>query len=95
MKITSIKFGQKVNLGNYESFEFSAEAVIDEEDKVNDVTAKLSDYVDWHARKPLRDQKARQNRAILADEKATPEAKQEAEAWLGKYEARRTAVEAL
>lgn len=95
MRITNISVTQKVNLGNYESIEFSAEAVLADDDNVDVSTKKLADYVDWNAQKPVREGKARVYRGALADPNAAPEKKAEAEKWLQMYEARKAAIEAL
>jgi hypothetical protein len=95
MRITCIKITEKANLGNYESLEFSAEAVMDEDDNQAQVTENLTDYVNWHAHRPIRETKARAYRKILATEQSTPEQKAEAEAWLKKYDERKAKVEAL
>ena len=96
MRITNIKLTQKANLGNYESMEFTAEAVIDlDEDNVDTATRSLADYVDWNAQMPIREAKARVYRQVLADENAPEEKKAEAEKWMAKYEERKARVEAL
>jgi len=95
MKITTIRLAQKTNLGNYESLDFAAEAVIDDEDKLNVATGNLELFVDWHAKKPIRDKQANTYRAALADPATGPELKAAAEGWLKLYEARKAAVEAL
>lgn len=96
MRITGIKFTQKTNLGNYESLEFMAEAVLDEGvDNTDEATQKLADYVDWNAKKPIREAKARTYRHILLEEKATVESKSEAEIWLRLYEERKAKIESL
>lgn len=95
MRITSIEVTQKHNLGNYESFDFHAGAVIDEDENANEATSKLINFVDWHTLKSTRDAKARIFRLALADENTVPEKRTEAEKWLAVYEARRTEVEAM
>ena len=95
MRITNIRFAQKANLGNYESLEFAAEAVIDEEDDINKATKKLSDYVDWNAQKPIREAKARSYKAIQNDANAPETKKAEAAKWLQMYENRVKEMEAL
>lgn len=95
MRITNIRFTQKANPGNYESIEFGADAVISEEENPQEATKALADFVDWHARKTIRDGQARSYRMILADQGAPPERRQEAESWLAKYEARKAAIEAM
>jgi hypothetical protein len=49
MRITNIRFAQKVNLGSNESIEFEAEAVIAEDDSIDASTKQLAEYVDWNA----------------------------------------------
>jgi hypothetical protein len=93
MRITNIRLAQKTNLGNYESLDFAAEAVIDEDETVNDAILRLSGFVDWHAKKPIRDAKARTYRSYL--EAGTDEQKAEAEAWLKIYDERKAAAEAI
>lgn len=95
MKITNIKISQKTNLGNYESLDFGAEAVISEDDSINDATTKLTDFVDWHAQKPIRDAKAREYRKILGAPNATEAAKAEATRWLTMYDERQARVAGL
>jgi hypothetical protein len=96
MKVTTIKFTQKVNTGKYESMEFSAEAIIDPtEDKVSEATELLADYVDWNAKKPLREETCRTYRALLAKEDTTPAKKAEATKWLAKYDERKAKMEAM
>jgi hypothetical protein len=95
MRITNIRFAQKVNLGSDESIEFEAEAVIAEDDSIDASTKQLAEYVVWNAQKPIRDGKARQYRAVLADPQAPAPKQAEAKKWLEMYEARKAAVEAL
>lgn len=93
MRITNIRFTQKANPGNYESIEFAAEAVISEDEDPQEATRALGDFVDWYARKTIRDGQARTYRLVLNDEAAPVEKRQAAQAWLTKYEARKAAVE--
>ncbi len=95
MRTTCIKITRKANLGNYESLEFTAEAVLDEGDNVHESTEKLIDYVDWHSQKPIRETKARNYRAVIATENATEAQKHEAEVWLKMYEERKLKVEGM
>jgi hypothetical protein len=95
MRITSIKISQKVNTGKYESLDFEAEAVLGEEDAADNAAKQLADFVDWHAQKPLREERARNYRKVLKNEQATEAQRAEAEIWLGKYEQRRQVVEAM
>lgn len=95
MRITCIKITEKANLGNYESLEFSAEAVFDEGDNRTQVTEDLTNYVNWNAQRPIREAKARTYRRALTDEKATAEQKAEATKWLAMFEERKAKVEAM
>lgn len=105
MRITTVKFTQKANLGNYESLEFTAEAVIDMDSNQTpeEAASLLSDYVDWHAKRPLREQSLREWTAVLnspepADEKAKAEWQikhANAVKWMAKYEERKARVEGL
>lgn len=94
MRITSISMSQKVNTGKYESLDFTADANVDEGDDANECALTLANFVDWYARKPIREEQARANRQIIANEQATPDQKHVAEVWLKKYEERKLAVEA-
>lgn len=94
-RITNIHVNQKTNLGNYESFEFSADAVIADDEDLEAATASVVNYVDWHAKKTLRDGKRRQYIQVLADENSTDVRKTEAESWLRRYDARKAEVEAM
>jgi hypothetical protein len=93
MRITSIRLAQKTNLGNYESLDFAAEAVLDEEETVSDAITRLADLVDWHAKKPIRDAQARSYRAKVVS--GTDEEKAASEKWLNVYEQRKAAAEAV
>lgn len=100
MRITNIRISQKANLGNYESFDFGADAVIGEEDDINGSTQTLVDFVDWHAQRSARENKARAHRKILAEAttagtESTHPAALEAAAWLKKYEERKAKVESM
>lgn len=95
MKITDIKLTIKHNLGNWEHCEFTAEAVIHDEDNLDDATKKLTSYVDWHAKKPTRDAQKKAFDAALADANTTEEKRAQAERWVAIYEARRAEVEGL
>lgn len=95
MRITNIRFEQKTNLGNYESFGFSADAALGEDDNIAETTAKLANYVDWHAKKPVRDITRRNYQMIFNDPNAPADKKAEAELWLAKYNTRATEMEAM
>ena len=95
MKITSITGTQKATTGEYEHLVLVIAANIDEEDNAAEAATDLTDFLDWFARKPIRDAQAHKQRAIVADETTTPEAKAKAEGWLAKYEARKAKVEAM
>lgn len=95
MKVTNIRISQKRSLGNYENIEIMAEAVLEDEESLNDATNKLYNYVDWHAQKTTRDAKAKTNRILVADERTDPAKKAEAEKWLARYEERKAEVEGM
>ncbi len=95
MRITSITGTQKTTTGDYEHLLLVISAAVDEEDNAAEAATNLTDFLDWFARKPIRDAQAQKQRAIVADEAATPEAKAKAENWLAKYETRKAKVEAM
>lgn len=92
-RITNIHVMRRTNLGNYEHFEFSADAVISEEENLAESTTAIQDYVDWHARKPVRDALRAEHLKTVAKEDATEEAKAKAQRWLDKYDAMKSKVE--
>ncbi len=95
-RITNIEVSQKTNTGNYESFEFKASAVIDESENMEQATAAVTDYVDWHARKPLRDGRRKELLQIVAEGSQAPDTeKEKAAKWLALYDERKARVESM
>lgn len=95
MKVTSIEVTQKTTTGDYEHLIVHVTAALEDEDGMNEAATKVTNFVDWFARKPVRDAQARNKRSILADENAKPEDKEAAEKWLNRYEARKAEIEAM
>lgn len=94
-RITNIHIMRRTNLGNYEHFEFSADAAITEEESVAEATAVLQEYVDWHARKPVRDGLRLDHLRIIANPESPEEAKTKSQNWINKYDAMKAKMEAL
>lgn len=95
MKITTIEVTQKTTTGDYEHLIVHVTAALEEDDGMNDAASKVTNFVDWFARKPVRDAQARNKRSIIADENAKEEEKAAAQKWLEKYEARKAEIEAM
>lgn len=95
MRITSISGTQKTTTGEYEHLVLVISANIDEEENAAEAATNLTDFLDWFARKPIRDGQAHKYRLALADENTTPEKRTQAEVWLKKYEERKAKVEAM
>lgn len=97
MRIVCIKVLEKASIAQYESLEFSAEAVIDEGDNIHEETSKLRNYVNWHARLSIHSVEAKRQRAIVdnAEIPAEDQRKVNAVAWLARYEERKARVEAM
>lgn len=85
MKITSIRVEKKINLGNYESALFSAEAFIEENEDANKSAETLQSYVEWHINKPLRDEKKKRLEKELEQEETTDDRKVKIKEWLKTY----------
>lgn len=94
MKITSLRFTQKSNLGNYEAMEATIEASFDDDDNVAEEANKLRMFVDWHANAIVRDRKKDKfERELNTDIDDTRRAK--IEQWLNTYEVTKAEVESL
>ncbi len=93
MRMTNIKIAQKVNTGKYESLDFEAEAIIDEDDDPNAAATKLANFVDWHARKPIRDLQLITFQNTLNNPEAPATEAAYAQKWVTKYNERKLAVE--
>ena len=93
MRMTNIKIAQKVNTGKYESLDFEAEAIIDEDDDPNAAATKLTNFVDWHARKPIRDLQLITFQNTLNNPEAPATEAAYAQKWVTKYNERKLAVE--
>jgi len=91
--MTNIKIAQKVNTGKYESLDFEAEAIIDEDDDPNAAATKLANFVDWHARKPVRDLQLITFQNTLNNPEAPATEAAYAQKWVTKYNERKLAVE--
>lgn len=95
MRITSITGTQKTTTGDYEHLVLVISATVDEEENAAEAATDLTDFLDWFARKPIRDGQAHKYRLALADENTTPEKRAAAERWLARYDARKAKVEAM
>lgn len=103
MRITNINVTQRTNTGQYEHLEIVVSAAIDETDAMAKAVEQVTDFVDWFARKPIRDAEAhrlsRQAEQVIPDDIVEgPKAQNEVEkakVWLAKYAARKAAIEAM
>jgi hypothetical protein len=95
MKITTIEVTQKTTTGDYEHLIVHVSAALEEDDGMNEAASKVTNFVDWFARKPVRDAQARNKRSVLADENASAEDKAAAEKWLAVYDRRKAEIEAM
>lgn len=94
-RITNIHISRKSNLGNYEAFEFSADAVIAEDESVSEATTVLQEYVDWHSRKPIRDGQRLEHLRRAVDDSVTANEKTRSNNWLAKYDAMQAKMELI
>jgi hypothetical protein len=97
MRITVIKVTEKASIAQYESLEFSAEAVLDDTDNIHEETSRLRNYVNWHARLSIHSAEAKKQNAIIVDANI-PENDQRrlnAKAWIDNYAKRKARVEAM
>lgn len=85
MRITTIGFTQRVNLGNYEHVEFSVEAIIDESEKAAETVDKLQKFADWSVQKKVRDEKAKKFEAEMKSGKLSMEENEKRAKWLEQY----------
>ena len=95
MKITTIRFSQKANLGNYESMEVAAEAVLEDGESISESTAKLRKYVDWNANFVNRENKKREFEKELAKPSISEDRKRKIENWIEQYNTLKAEMEAF
>lgn len=95
MKISTFKFTQRTNLGNFEHLEVTAEATIEEDDNPAEAVGRFRIFVDWFSHIDERQKKYNQFIKELEAGGISEAQSEKIQKWVDEFETKRAIVEAM
>jgi hypothetical protein len=93
MKIAQIKYGQKKNLGDYQSRDLEIVGIVDENESDADAINGIAAMVDYYLNKPERLAEYNKQKGLLASE--DEKVKTYAEKYVARFEAVKAEIEGV